>query len=77
MSKARIVGIVLLLLLALSLSAAAAEPRKLTVAVNQSQVLKLPGVERVAVANPDIADVIVVSGSEVLLVGKAPGVTIK
>jgi pilus assembly protein CpaC len=47
----------------------------LTVAVNQSQVVTLPGVERVAVANPDIADVIIVSGYEALIIGKSAGVT--
>lgn len=47
----------------------------LTVAVNQSQVITLPGVERVAVANPEIADVIIVSGSEALIVAKNAGVT--
>ena len=46
-----------------------------TVAVNHSQVITLPGVERVAVANPEIADVIIVSGSEMLVVGKSVGVT--
>lgn len=51
----------------------AAEP--LTVAVSQSRVLNFSGVERVAIANPDIADVMVVSGSEVLLIGKHPGAT--
>jgi pilus assembly protein CpaC len=48
---------------------------KLAVAVNQSQVLTFNGVTRVAIANPEVADVVVVSGSEVLLVGKAPGAT--
>jgi len=47
----------------------------LTVAVNQSQVVTLPGVERVAVANPEIADVIIVSGYEALIIGKSAGVT--
>lgn len=54
---------------------AASAAESLAVAVNQSRVLNLSNVERVAIANPDIADVLVVSGSEVLLVGKAPGAT--
>ncbi|MBC8014158.1 MAG: pilus assembly protein N-terminal domain-containing protein, partial [Sporomusaceae bacterium] len=33
------------------------------------------GVQKVAIANPDIADVVVVSSAEVLLVGKSPGTT--
>ena len=45
------------------------------VAVNQSQILNIAGVKRVAIANPAIADVLVVSDSEVLLVGKTSGVT--
>lgn len=45
------------------------------VAVDQSKILTFSGIQRVAVANPDIADVGVVSGSELLLIGKAPGVT--
>lgn len=63
----------ILCFVATALPAAAAET--LEIAVNQSRVMNAYGVERVAVANPDIADVLVVSGSEVLLVGKAPGVT--
>lgn len=43
--------------------------------VNQSQVITAVGVETVAVANPEVADVIVISDSEVLLVGKGPGTT--
>jgi len=45
------------------------------VAVNSSQLLFFHGVERVAVANPEIADVMVISGSEIMVVGKAPGRT--
>jgi pilus assembly protein CpaC len=46
-----------------------------TVAVNQSQLLTFSGISRVAIANPDIADVVIVSGYEVLVVGKQPGIT--
>jgi pilus assembly protein CpaC len=53
----------------------AAAGEKLPVAVNQSRVLQFDAVSRVAIANPEIADVMIVSGSEVLLVGKAPGLT--
>lgn len=48
---------------------------RIAVAVNSSQILRSYGVERVAVANPEIADVMVVSGNEVMVVGKAPGRT--
>lgn len=65
----------LLLLCILTMPLPAQAAGELAVALNQSRVLNFYGVERVAVANPEIADVVVVSGSEVLLVGKAPGVT--
>jgi pilus assembly protein CpaC len=52
-----------------------AAPERMAVAVNQSLVLNFNGVSRVAVANPEIADVGVVSGYEILLIGKAPGIT--
>jgi len=48
---------------------------KIAVEVNGSRVLNLAEVERVAIANPDIADVVVISGSEVMLVGKTSGTT--
>ncbi|MBP2653677.1 MAG: type and secretion system protein [Firmicutes bacterium] len=54
---------------------AVADGRKLPLAVNSSRILNFNGVERIAVANPEIADVIVISGSEVMVVGKAPGTT--
>lgn len=70
-----IFGIVLwMCMLVLSLPAIAAK-KTLEVAVDQSQVLDIEGVIRVSVANPKIADVLVVSDSELLLVGKAQGVT--
>ena len=67
--------IILLILGLLGTTVSAWAAEKVAVAVNQSRVLTYERVERVAVANPDIADVVVVSGSEVLLVGKSPGVT--
>jgi pilus assembly protein CpaC len=48
---------------------------RIWVAVNSSQLLPFHGVERVAVANPEIADVMVISGSEIMVVGKSPGRT--
>lgn len=72
----RALFIAVLLLFCTSIqSPAVLAAESLSVAVSQSRVLNFYGVERVAVANPDVADVMVVSGSEVLLVGKAPGVT--
>ena len=46
-----------------------------TVPVSQSRIMNFYAVQKVAIANPDIADVVVISPSEVLLVGKLPGVT--
>ena len=46
----------------------------LAVAVNKSVLLPFGTIERVAIANPDIADV-AVAGNEVIVVGKSPGIT--
>lgn len=73
--KRRTCLMVLLVILILAVSVPAAAAERLAVAVNHSRVLYFDGVERVAVANPEIADVVVVSGSEILLVGKNPGHT--
>ena len=70
-----IFGIVLCLCMLIVAIPANAFGQNYEVAVNQSQVLNIEGVKRVAIANPAIADVLVVSNSEILLVGKAPGVT--
>ncbi|WP_425059617.1 Type 3 secretion system secretin [Sporomusa carbonis] len=72
--KLLVAGILLLAIMLVN-SAALASGDKLVVAVNQSRILNFNAVSRVAVANPEIADVLVVSGVEVLLVGKAPGLT--
>ncbi|MCX7781598.1 MAG: pilus assembly protein N-terminal domain-containing protein [Negativicutes bacterium] len=71
------VGIITFLVAALFFCAAPLSQAadKLEVAVNQSRILSFAGVERVAVANPEIADVVVVSGTEIMLVGKASGIT--
>jgi pilus assembly protein CpaC len=47
----------------------------ITVAINHSLVMNMANVWRVAVANPEIADVVVVSESEILVVGKTSGIT--
>jgi pilus assembly protein CpaC len=67
-------GIVLLLgMMIMTVPVAAAE--SLSVAVNQSRLLNFSGLQRVAIANPEIADVAIVSGTELLLLGKTPGIT--
>lgn len=48
---------------------------QLIIPVNHSEVVNVENLERVAVANPEVADVVVVSPSEMLVVGKSPGVT--
>ena len=68
-------GIVLWMCLLIAAVPTMAAGNNLEVAVDQSQVLNIEGVIRVSVANPKIADVLVVSDSELLLVGKTPGVT--
>ncbi|MGL5207390.1 MAG: type II and III secretion system protein family protein [Acidaminococcaceae bacterium] len=76
MNKRRFIfGILLWLCVLIVTIPAAAFSKNYEVAVNQSQILNIDGVKRVAIANPAIADVIVVSDTEILLVGKAPGVT--
>ena len=76
MNKRRFIfGMVLCLCMLIVAIPTTAFGQNYEVAVNQSQVLNIEGVKRVAIANPSIADVLVVSDSELLLVGKAPGVT--
>ena len=67
--------IVLLLVCFLLAAATAAANERISIGVNQSRVLAASGVERVAVANPAIADVVVVSGYEMMVIGKQPGTT--
>jgi pilus assembly protein CpaC len=50
-------------------------PRSRALRVGESQVLQFRWVTKVAVGNPAVADVVVVSDDEVLLNGKAPGET--
>ncbi len=67
--------VICLFILALLSGVPVSAAEKVAVAVNQSRILTFTGVSQVAVANPDIADVSVVSGSEIILIGKAPGMT--
>lgn len=73
--KCKLYVLVLLLLSSILMVSKVQGADNIAVAVNQSRVMNVYGVERVAIANPDIADVVVVSSSEVLVVGKVPGVT--
>ncbi len=75
MKRATMRIIMLVLCFALQVAPASAANEKIAVAVSQSCLVSIDGVARVAVANPEVADVLVVSGSELLVVGKQPGVT--
>ena len=75
LSKGIIYKVILLVLFSLIMISSVSANGKVTIAVNQSEVMAFNGVEKVAIASPDIADVIVVSHTEVLLVGKSPGIT--
>ena len=76
---ARVVGYALLGLAAAAAapsSAAAQSPSRLYVGVDRSHVLDISDPARkIAVANPSIADVQVISPTQLLVVGKAPGIT--
>ncbi len=66
---------ILVVLLSFLLFSTVEADERVVVAVNQSLVMNYEGIETVAIAAPEIADVVVISDSEVLLVGKAPGTT--
>ena len=76
---ARVVGYALLSLAAVVMppgSAAAQSLSRLYLGVDRSHVLDLSDPARtVAVANPSIADVQVINPTQLLVVGKAPGIT--
>ena len=69
--KSKIAGV----LLSCMLLAVPAWASNMTVGINQSKVIDAGGVNQVAIANPAIADVIVVAPGEVMLVGKQAGTT--
>lgn len=61
-----------MILIMLQIMPALAE--QMTIEVNKSIILDVEQAEKVAIANPEIAD-IVVSGKQVVVIGKKPGVT--
>lgn len=71
----KILTMLLLLILCTLLPLCAQASEQLVVNVNQSRVIPTYGVTQVAIANPDIADVAVVSDNEILVVGKSAGST--
>ena len=83
MKKLLRIGILLCLFIGMSpLGTIAAEAEappqtqnKMSVGAGQSRTVTLYGLQRAAIANPDVADVVVVSSSELILVGKQTGTT--
>lgn len=69
--KSKIAGV----LLSCMLVAVPVLASNMTVSVNQSHMIDAAGVNQVAIANPEIADVLVVAPGEVMLIGKKPGTT--
>lgn len=67
--------IILIILCSFFMVSTVSATEKIAVAVSQSRVMNFNTVQKIAIANPEIADVVVVSSSEVLLVGKSSGVT--
>lgn len=49
--------------------------KQINIIVAESKILPIKKVSRVAIAQPDVADVVIVSDQEVILIGKSPGVT--
>jgi pilus assembly protein CpaC len=51
-------------------------PRVLrTLRINESQVIDFASIQRAAVGNPNVADIAILSGNQILLNGKSPGET--
>lgn len=52
-----------------------ASMEKISVGAGQSKTVNMMGLQRAAIANPEVADVVVISSSEMILVGKQTGTT--
>src|SRR3954470_22276720 len=62
--------------LAVAGGAQAPTPSDLYVGLNKSNIVENPnGVKRISIANPEVAEAVAVSKTEVLVNGKAPGET--
>lgn len=67
---------VFLILIVLSVSALASEPGHLSIEVGEERRVSLPEPSsRVSIADPQVADVVVLQPKELLLIGKTPGQT--
>lgn len=77
MKKKIALGVLLCLIMLLTPmgQCVAAAPEKMTVGAGQSRTVNMSGLQRAAIANPEVADVVVVSSDELILVGKQTGTT--
>ena len=72
MKKWYVAGVLLILFIVVSpvQTLAAEAAARMAIGAGQSRTITLYGLQRAAIANPDVADVVVVSSSELILVGK-------
>ena len=77
MKKKIALGVLLCLIMLLTSlgQVVVAAPEKMTVGAGQSRTINMSGLQRAAIANPEVADVVVVSSDELILVGKQTGTT--
>lgn len=76
MKKGFVAGVLLILFIVVSpVQTLAAEAARMAIGAGQSRTITMYGLQRAAIANPDVADVVVVSSSELILVGKQTGST--
>ena len=77
MKKSFVAGLLLILFIVASpvQTLAAEAAARMAIGAGQSRTITMYGLQRAAIANPDVADVVVVSSSELILVGKQTGST--
>ncbi len=77
MKKGFVAGVLLILFIVVSpvQTLAAEAAARMAIGAGQSRTITMYGLQRAAIANPDVADVVVVSSSELILVGKQTGST--
>ena len=77
MKKSFVAGVLLILFIVASpvQTLAAEAAARMAIGAGQSRTITMYGLQRAAIANPDVADVVVVSSSELILVGKQTGST--
>jgi len=69
------VALVIVLGTMLSSQISLAQEETINLVIGQQRVLKLPGVTRIAIGNPSVADVKVTGGSDILITATGEGVT--